>query len=67
MNYDVVDLLFIGALVFLLIIIAIFLWRVIFPEEQPREKEANRESEINLAEHHGYPDVRQHWLYCEVS
>lgn len=63
MNYDLVDLLFIGALIFLLLIVGVFLWRVMFPAEQPRETEVNRESEINLAEHHGHPDVRQHRLY----
>ena len=66
MNYDFVDLVFIGALIFLLVIIAIFLWRVIFPDVQPSEEEANRESEINLAEHHGHPDVRQHRLHDDL-
>ena len=67
MNYDLVDLLFIGALIFLLLIVGVFLWRVMFPAEQPRETEVNRESEINLAEHHGHPDVRQHWLCRDES
>lgn len=62
MNYDFVDLVFLGALIILLVIIAVFFWRVIFPEMQPSEEEANRESEINLTEHHGHPDVRQHRL-----